>query len=54
LSARARIRPPFHCYYGFNISLGASVFLNLGCVILDVVAVSMGDRTQIGPGASHQ
>jgi maltose O-acetyltransferase len=45
----AVIRPPFHCDYGFNISLGAGVFLNFNCVILDVAAVSIGDRTQIGP-----
>lgn len=44
------IRPPFHCDYGFNISLGAGVFLNFNCVILDVVAVAIGDKTQIGPG----
>jgi maltose O-acetyltransferase len=46
----AVIRPPFHCDYGFNISLGAGVFLNFNCVILDVVEVAIGDRTQIGPG----
>ncbi|WP_312919918.1 sugar O-acetyltransferase [Stutzerimonas nitrititolerans] len=44
------IRPPFYCDYGFNISLGEGVFLNFNCVILDVVAVTIGDRTQIGPG----
>jgi maltose O-acetyltransferase len=44
------IRPPFHCDYGFNISLGADVFLNFNCVILDVVEVTIGDKTQIGPG----
>ena len=46
----AVIRPPFHCEYGFNIRLGAGVFLNFNCVILDVVEVTIGDRTQIGPG----
>ena len=46
----AYVRPPFHCDYGYNISLGAGVFLNFNCVILDVVAVTIGDRTQIGPG----
>ena len=46
----AVIRPPFHCDYGFNISLGANAFLNFNCVILDVCAVSIGDLTQIGPG----
>lgn len=44
------IRPPFHCDYGYNISLGRGVFLNFNCVILDVVKVTIGDRTQIGPG----
>jgi maltose O-acetyltransferase len=45
----AVIRPPFHCDFGYNISLGANVFLNFNCVILDVVAVSIGAGTQIGP-----
>jgi maltose O-acetyltransferase len=46
----AVIRPPFFCDYGFNIRLGAGAFLNFNCVILDVVAVTIGDHTQIGPG----
>ena len=44
------IRPPFHCDYGYNIHLGKGVFLNFNCVILDVVKVTIGDGTQIGPG----
>ena len=47
------IRPPFYCDYGFNIRLGAGVFLNFNCVILDVVEVTIGDRTQIGPGETR-
>lgn len=43
------VRPPFHCDYGFNIRLGAGVFLNFGCVFLDVVGIEVGDLTQIGP-----
>ncbi len=43
------IRPPFHCDYGYNLRLGHGVFLNFGCAILDVVEVSIGDKTQIGP-----
>jgi maltose O-acetyltransferase len=46
----ATVRPPFHCDYGYNIRLGAGVFLNFNCIILDVVAVIIGDKTQIGPG----
>jgi maltose O-acetyltransferase len=45
----AVIRPPFFCDYGTNIRLGDGVFLNFNCVILDVVEVTIGDRTQIGP-----
>jgi maltose O-acetyltransferase len=45
----AVIRPPFFCDYGYNIHLGDEVFLNFNCVILDIVAVIIGDRTQIGP-----
>jgi maltose O-acetyltransferase len=47
----AVVRPPFHCDYGFNIRMGERVFLNFNCVVLDVVEVSIGDGTQIGPGA---
>lgn len=43
------VRPPFHCDFGFNIRLGPGVFLNFGCVILDVTEVSIGEGTQIGP-----
>lgn len=46
---RAVVRPPFHCDFGFNIHLGADAFLNFNCVILDVVTVTIGERTQIGP-----
>ncbi|MGE8942033.1 maltose acetyltransferase domain-containing protein [Leptospira interrogans] len=50
----AVILPPFHCDYGYNIRLGAGVFLNFNCVILDVAAINIG----IGPslqilGADH-
>jgi len=44
------IRPPFHCDYGFNIRIGNGSFMNFNCVILDVVAVTIGNGTQIGPG----
>ena len=43
------IQPPFHVDYGRNITLGDDVFLNFGCVILDVCPVSIGNGTQIGP-----
>ena len=45
----AVIRPPFYCDYGYNIRIGPDVFFNFNCVVLDVVAVTIGARTQIGP-----
>ena len=50
VGAGSQIRPPFYCDYGSNISIGADVFMNFNCVILDVVPVSIGDRCQIAPG----
>lgn len=49
LGENITIRPPFFCDYGTNIRFGDAVFLNFNCVILDVVTVTIGDRTQIGP-----
>jgi maltose O-acetyltransferase len=50
VGADSMVRPPFFCDYGYNITLGAGVFLNYGCTILDVVAVEIGDMTQIATG----
>jgi maltose O-acetyltransferase len=46
----ATVRAPFHYDYGYNIHLGARVFLNFGCIVLDVARVDIGAGTQIGPG----
>jgi maltose O-acetyltransferase len=44
------VEVPFFCDYGDLIKIGREVFLNTNCVILDCAAVTIGDRTQIGPG----
>ena len=44
------VKAPFTCDYGYNIYLGANVFMNYGCVVLDCAPVTIGDRTQFGPG----
>ena len=49
VGAHTVVRSPFFCDYGFNIRLGVNVFLNFGCVLLDVVEIEIGDGTQIGP-----
>ena len=35
--------------YGRNIHLGRGVFMNFGCVLLDVCEIRIGDGTEIGP-----
>jgi maltose O-acetyltransferase len=44
------MQPPFYCDYGANIYLGARVFFNFNCVVLDVCEVRIGDFTLFGPG----
>ena len=46
----AMIEAPFHCAYGMNITLGAAVYLNAGCTILDTAPVTIGAQTLLGPG----
>jgi maltose O-acetyltransferase len=54
----AFVTAPFHCDYGYNITLGANAYFNFNCVILDVMPVGIGRNTLFGPGvhvyaASH-
>jgi maltose O-acetyltransferase len=41
------IRPPFRCEYGTPIRIGAGTFINYDCVMLDVVAITIGAACQI-------
>src|SRR3954454_10596218 len=43
------MQPPFYCDYGANIELGARVFFNFNCIVLDVCPVRIGDFTLFGP-----
>ena len=43
------VRAPFYVDYGRNITLGDNVFLNYGCVLLDVCPITIGNRVDIGP-----
>lgn len=57
-AASVQITPPFHCDYGYNITLGEGVYFNFNAVVLDVAPVRIGARTLMGPGvqiytASH-
>ena len=50
LGENCAIRAPLFVDYGYNIRLGDNVFLNYGCVFLDVCPIEIGDLCQIGPG----
>src|SRR5215211_6110016 len=43
------IEPPCYCDYGSNITVGRKVFFNFNCVVLDVMAVTIGHHTLFGP-----
>jgi maltose O-acetyltransferase len=49
LGANSTIRPELRCDYGFNVHVGANVFVNWGAVLLDVGRITVGDFVQIGP-----
>ena len=47
---RGTIRTPIFIDYGYNIFVGDRVFMNYGCVLLDVCPITIGSDSQIGPG----
>jgi len=46
----AYIEPPFHCDYGYNISMGNRSYMNFDTIVLDVCEVKIGEDTLFGPG----
>jgi maltose O-acetyltransferase len=44
------IKPPFRCDYGISIAIGASTFVNYGCVMLDVAPIRIGAACQLATG----
>ncbi|KAM0716704.1 hypothetical protein Q7P37_008149 [Cladosporium fusiforme] len=46
------VEPPIHIDYGTNVHLGAGVFINFNCTILDTCAVRIGARTLIASNVS--
>ncbi len=49
IGERVFIEAPFHTAYGRNLTLGADVYMNAGCVVLDTAPVRIGARTMLGP-----
>lgn len=50
VGAGFEIEPDFRCDYGWNIRAGDNLFMNFGCVVLDVCPVTIGDNAFFGPG----
>lgn len=44
-----QIRAPFHCDFGYHITVGAGTFVNFGAVFLDPAPITIGANVQIGP-----
>jgi maltose O-acetyltransferase len=49
LGEGASIRAPFHCDYGYHITLGPRTFVNFNAVLLDAAPITVGADVQIGP-----
>ena len=43
------VTAPFFCDYGRNLRLGAKVYFNFNCVVLDVAPVTIGANCLFGP-----
>lgn len=50
--ANIRIKPPFYCDYGYNISVGENFFANYNLTILDTAPIHIGDNVKIGPNVN--
>jgi len=48
-SEEFNIEAPFHCDYGYNITIGEKFYSNFNLIILDCAKVTIGDNVLIGP-----
>lgn len=46
------VQGPIHIDYGYNVKVGAGVFINFNCVIVDTCLITIGARTLMGPNVS--
>lgn len=46
------IEAPVKIDYGFNVKLGAGVFVNFNCVFIDTCPITVGARTMFGPNVN--
>lgn len=44
------IKTPFHIDYGYNLTAGDELYVNIGCVFLDAAPITFGNDCLVGPG----
>src|SRR6478752_5957513 len=44
--------PPVQVQHGLNTRLGRNVFINQGCMLMDIGGIDIGDDVMIGPNVS--
>lgn len=50
LASEPWVEAPFYADYGTNIQLGANVYINTGCTMIDTCPITIGARTLFAPG----
>jgi acetyltransferase-like isoleucine patch superfamily enzyme len=48
LGGNVNITTPFHCDYGYNVSIGDNVCIGPYCVLLDSARITIGKNTTVG------
>ncbi len=46
------VKEPFHCDYGYNITIGNNVDINYNCVMLDDTTITIGNDVRIAPNVN--
>lgn len=44
-----KVKKPFNCTYGYNVTVGDEFFANFGCAMLDGTEITIGARVSLGP-----
>lgn len=54
LGGNVNVDTPFHCHYGYNISIGENVNIGSDCRLLDSARIAIGRNTRIGDAVTIQ
>lgn len=51
-ATNAWIEPPFHCCYGYNITIGEGSYVNFNCNFVDDGKINIGKKVMFGPAVT--